>query len=99
MSREPPRSLAGALDSLRPSQIILRYDFIVGLGGGVGGLVLALKAPDRTHDAILLVGAVVGVVIGAVIAGVAVLTAFFNEPFLRKLRASGHEPVRFMRPF
>jgi hypothetical protein len=99
MNREPPASLGAALDSFRPSQIFLRYDFFIGLAGGVGGLVLALLAPGRISAVVLLIGAVVGVVIGAVIAGVAVLTAFFNESFLRKLRASGHEPVRFMRPF
>lgn len=99
MKREPPSSLAAALDSFRPSQIFLRYDFLIGVAGGVGGLVLALLAPERIGDLILLAGAVVGVVIGAVIAGVAVLTAFFDQSFLRKLGASGHEPVRFMRPF
>jgi hypothetical protein len=40
-----------------------------------------------------------GVVVGAVIASVFILVAFFDQSFLRKLRAIGRQPTRYMAPF
>ena len=68
------------------------------LGGG-GGVWVALEAPERIDALIPVIVGVVGVVIGAVLAGVAVVAAFMDQAFLRKLRAIKKEPVRYVRPF
>ncbi len=88
-------------DALRQMSLgdILQVDFWIGLAGGVGGLVLGLKYPDRLVGAVSVTAGVVGVVIGAVIAGVAIQSAFLDQSFLRKLRAIGRDPVSYLTPF
>lgn len=97
MRAEPPRTLAAALD-FRLSEI-LKYDLFIGIAGGAGAGWLATSHPEKLKDILPLAAGLVGVVIGAVIAGVAILAAFLDQPFLRKLRAINKEPVRYMRPF
>lgn len=97
MSDKPVTRLAGAFD-FHLSEI-LRYDLAVGVVGGAAGVCAAFFAPESLSDGAAVVGTMVGVVIGAVIAGVAVQGAFLDQPFLRKLRAIGSDPVRHMAPF
>lgn len=97
MSAVPPKSLGEALD-FKVSQL-LQVDLVVGVGGAVGAAWLAAKDPALLKEMLPLAIGLVGVVIGAVVAGVAVLAAFLDQPFLRKLRAINKEPVRYLRPF
>jgi hypothetical protein len=97
MSSGSPSSLADALD-FRLSEV-LRYDLYVGLLGGVGAAVLAVARPEVITSLVGIAAALVGVVIGAVVAGVAMLAAFMDQSFLRKLRAINRDPVRYMAPF
>jgi hypothetical protein len=94
---QPAGGLAEALD-FRLSQV-LGLDLLVGLLGGGGSVWLAVEAPERLSIVIPIAATVVGIVMGAVIAAVAILAAFLDQTFLRKLRAIGREPVRYVRPF
>lgn len=94
----PPASLAEALKRFELGEI-LRLDFFLGLLGGAGAVLLALYAPDKLGAVVRLAASFVGVVIGAVLAGVAIMSAFLDQAFLRKLKAIGREPVRFVEPF
>jgi len=92
------RPLWGALRQLSLGEV-LQVDFWIGLAGGVGGLVLGLKYPDKLVGAVGITAGVVGAVIGAVIAATAIQTAFLDQAFLRKLRAIGRDPVTYLTPF
>jgi len=92
------RTLRSALD-FKLSEI-LRYDLVAGILGGSGAAWLALTAKPGAYDATIAIAAgLVGVVIGAVIAGVAVLGAFMDQEFLRKLRAINEDPAKYLAPF
>lgn len=78
---------------------ILRADLGVGVVGGVAGLVVALVAPGRLAAPTNLMVQAVGVVLGAVVAALAILAALLDQPFLRKLRAIGRHPRRYLQPF
>ncbi len=94
---EPPGSLFQALN-FRASDV-LRFDLLIGLLGCGGGIWLALASPKTLARVLPLAATIVGIVIGAVLAGVAVLAAFLDQSFLRKLRAINREPVRYLSPF
>jgi hypothetical protein len=94
---ESPHSLAQAFDRLRPTEI-LGWDLVVGVLGGAGGLWLALAYPQGLRSSVPVAATLMGVVIGAVLAGVAVLAAFLDQGFLRKVRAINREPVRYLSP-
>jgi hypothetical protein len=94
---DPPATLLRALN-FRVSEV-LRWDLIVGLLGAGGGIWLALASPQALGRVLPIAATVVGIVIGAVLAGVAILAAFLDQSFLRKLRAIQREPVRYIAPF
>ncbi|OIQ85134.1 hypothetical protein GALL_330280 [mine drainage metagenome] len=89
--------LRGALD-LQVSEL-LRVDFAFGVVGACAGVVLAIVAPARLIASVGILTGLVGVIIGAVIASVSIQVALFDQTFLRKLRAIGREPTRYMAPF
>ncbi len=89
--------LWSALD-FRMSEV-LQADFVLGLAGGAGAVALAIVTPAALLRAVAIAAGLVGVIIGTVIAGVAVQTAFMDQAFLRKIRAIGREPVRYLAPF
>lgn len=91
------RHLWGALD-LKLSEL-LQADFFLGLLGGAGALTLALIAPDALLGGVAIAAGLVGVILGAVIAGVSIQAAFFDQAFLRKLRAIRKDPVYYLAPF
>lgn len=96
--RSSYRALGRSLD-LRLSEV-LRVDLAVGFAlGGVGGGLLAWLHPEGLPRVVTLVAALVGVVIGAVLAGIALLVAFLDAPFLRKLHAIERKPSYFLGPF
>jgi hypothetical protein len=99
MSKPPstPNSLPEAFNFTMRE--VLRYDFFLALLGGSGGAWLALSSPQTLAKEIPLAATVVGIVVGAVVAGMAVLAVFLDQAFLRKLRAIGREPVRYIGPF
>jgi hypothetical protein len=76
---------------------ILRWDAVVGIGAAVGAGILAATERDVSAPLACAAG-VVGVVIGAAIAGAAVIAAFMDQPFLRKLSALGRRPGYFLAP-
>lgn len=78
---------------------VLQIVLFFGVAGGVGGLILGLKYPDRLTNAVSVTAGVVGAIIGAVIAGTAIGSAFLDQTFLRKLRAIGRDPVAYLTPF
>lgn len=100
MNAEPesPRSLADALSSFTMREV-LGYDFVLGLLGAAGGAWVGVAAPKTLARVVPVAAALVGIVIGAVVAGVAVLAAFLDQSFLRKLRRIEREPVRYVAPF
>jgi drug/metabolite transporter (DMT)-like permease len=78
---------------------VLRWDFLAGLLGGVGGVLIAIYSPNVLDGVLIVSVGVVGVVIGAVVAGAAILGSFLDQAFIRKLRAINREPVRYLEPF
>jgi hypothetical protein len=78
---------------------VLNYDLWLGLLGLAGGIWLALESPKTLANALPVAIGVVGVVIGTVIAGVAVIAAFLDATFIRKLRLIDKKPERYVTPF
>ena len=91
-------SLRDALD-FRLFSEVLKYDLYIALAGLVGGVLAEVKSITALPLLIAVAAGLVGVIIGAVIAGVAVLAAFMDQSFLRKLKAINREPVRYLAPF
>lgn len=91
------RNLLPALD-FKLSEL-LRIDLALGIAGAAGGLVLALRAPERVSGILPMSQGLVGVVLGAVVAGVSIQVAFFDASFLRKLRAIHRDPIQYLAPF
>src|SRR5713226_6346678 len=78
---------------------LFQLDLYLGIAGGAGTLILAILAPDAVLRSVPVAAVLLGVIIGAVIAGVAILAAFMDQSFLRKLAAIDRQPVRYLRPF
>ena len=78
---------------------ILQLDFYLGAGGGVAGVLLGVYSPDALLRGVATDAVLLGVIIGAVVAGVAILAAFMDQPFLRKLAAIERKPIRYLAPF
>lgn len=78
---------------------LLQLDLFLGVAGGAGALVLGIFAPGAVLRGVPTVAVLLSVVIGAVIAGVAILAAFMDQAFLRKLAAINRQPVRYLGPF
>lgn len=97
MARRRLDDLWTAVD-LKGSEL-LRVDLIAGICGGAAGIALAIMNPAALLRATGIMTALIGVVIGAVIASVSIQVALFDQAFLRKLRAIGREPTRYMAPF
>lgn len=92
-------SFKAVIDQFRPSELFdLAFWIGLVLGGG-GGVWLGIAYPPGLADGAALAAALVGIIIGAVVAGVAVMAAFLDPAFLRKLRAINREPVRYVAPF
>lgn len=91
------KHLWGAI-KLRPSEI-LQLDFWVGLAGGAGAVTASILAPAAFLNTLSVASQVMGVVVGAVVAGVSIQAAFFDQAFLRKIRAINRDPVRYLAPF
>jgi len=89
--------LRSALD-FRLSEI-LRFDLLLGILGGVGTGFLAAVHPEIVIAVSPWLAGTVGAIIGAVVAGISVQVAFLDQPFLRKLRAIGSSPVKYIAPF
>lgn len=97
MAASPLRHLWSAID-MRLSEV-LQADFWAGVVGLAAGITLALVAPASLLGATAAATSIIGVIVGAVIAGVSILAAFFDQAFLRKLRAINRDPVRYLAPF
>ncbi|MDV6267094.1 hypothetical protein [Rhodococcus globerulus] len=78
---------------------ILRFDLLLGLAGGVGTGALAHAQPATVIAVSPWLAGTVGAIIGAVVAGISVQVAFLDQPFLRKLRAIGSSPIKYIAPF
>lgn len=78
---------------------VLHYDILFGVAGGVGALWLSWESPATLVRAAPDVLSVVAVVIGAVIAGTAVIAAFMDAVFLRKIHLIGQRAKRYVVPF
>lgn len=98
MSTSKDTTIRSVIGSLRLKDI-LRTDLAVGVLGGIGAYWLAVHASKSLHNALPAAVALVGVVVGAIVAGTAVVAAFLNPVFLRKMRAIGEDPVAFLAPF
>lgn len=93
-----PKALLKAL-SFNLDEVV-RWDFVIGLGFAAGGVALAVNAPALLSQQVVPVAAtLVGVVIGAVIAAAAILGAFLDQEFLRKLKRIERDPVYYFAPF
>lgn len=91
------RSLLQELDLTLPE--LLRLDFLVAVCGAAGGVWIALESPATAQRTAALASQLVGVAVGAVVAGVAVMAAFMDESFLRKVRLIEKKPKRYLVPF
>lgn len=78
---------------------ILQLDFYLGVIGGAAGVALAFISPGALVRGVATDAVLLGVIIGSVVAGVAILAAFMDQPFLRKLAAIEREPTRYLAPF
>lgn len=78
---------------------IFALDFYLGVAGGAAGIALAVVAPAALLRGVASDAVLLGVIIGAVVAGVAILAAFMDQPFLRKLAAINRSPIRYLAPF
>ena len=78
---------------------ILSYDLLLGVCGGAGGIYLAFHSPSSLHNVEGVAVGVVGVVIGTVVAGIAVIAAFLDTQFLRKIHQIGKRAERYVSPF
>jgi hypothetical protein len=78
---------------------ILQLDLYLGATGGAGGLALAIGCPAALLRGVATDAVLLGVIIGAVVAGVAILAAFMDQAFLRKLTAISRPPIRYLAPF
>lgn len=92
------RSLLVAID-IRLHEVLRHADFYVGLVGAALTLWLSITHPESLAGLAGTASAVVSVVVGAVLAGLAIISAFMDQAFLRKLKAIGKEPIRYMAPF
>ncbi len=97
MSTRTLSNLRGALD-FKASEL-WGLDSLLAVAGAVGGALIAVKLGPPADSAIGVVAGIVGVIIGAVLAGAAILAAFLDQAFLRKIAAVGREPVHFVAPF
>ena len=77
---------------------ILQLDFYLGVCGGAAGIALAIISPTALLRGVATDAVLLGVIIGAVVAGVAILAAFMDQPFLRKLAAIDRTPTRYLAP-
>lgn len=78
---------------------VLRLDCAVGLAGGTAGLILGLQAPARLIATVGAAANIAGAVIGLVLATTAIVVAFLNAPFLRKMGLIGEDPADFLAPY
>lgn len=78
---------------------IFKYDLYLGCAGAVGAIYLSLHDPKMIGALVPVAMGIVGVVIGAVIAGMAVVAAFMDGIFLRKLHKIGKGARRYVTPF
>ncbi len=93
-----PKDLIKAIDMKIFSEVF-KLDLLVGLGFGAGTAWLSVKHPEVVQSALGVTASLVGVVVGSVVAGVAVLGAFMDQSFLRKMRRIDADPVRSFAPF
>jgi len=78
---------------------ILQLDLYLGVAGGGAGLTLGILSPSALLRGVATDAVLLGVIIGAVVAGVAILAAFMDQSFLRKLAAIDRDPIRYLAPF
>lgn len=78
---------------------VLGWDLLVAVMGGAGGFWLAAFEPERLGALAPVAASLVGVVIGVVIATATIIAAFMDPAFLRKMRAIGEDPVRYLAPY
>lgn len=97
MVKNSPETLWEALDTLRPSEVF-RLDLLLASAGGGGALWLALAMPDQISAVMPVAAAFVGIVVGAVVASVALVAAFMDRGFLRKLQLINRDPIRYLTP-
>lgn len=78
---------------------LLKIDIALGVLGAAAGFYVTIEHPAAIGRVIPVLTGLVGVVIGAVIAGLALLSAFMDQKFLRTLSLIDESPRRPMRPF
>lgn len=77
---------------------ILRLDLLFGLIAAAAGVYAALDAPEVLSGVASTTAQTFGVIVGLALAAVAVQSAFMNQAFLRKTKAIGRDPVRYLEP-
>jgi hypothetical protein len=96
-SAEQRDSLIGALLEFRLRQV-LRLDLAFAMAGGAAAAYAAIDDPKTLHSAVGPTAQAFGVIVGLALASVAIQAAFMNQPFLRKVKAIGRDPVKFLTP-
>ncbi len=98
MTTKPPENLWQLLGRSQLSDL-LGLDFVAGVAAGVPAGIWAIDhfgtLVDASNTAANLVGAVIGVSVGAA----ALVAAFLNPEFLRKIRIINKDPLRYLAPF
>lgn len=77
---------------------VLRYDFFIAIIGSSLTAWLAWDDDRALTDVVGTASQLLGAVLGTVIAAFAIITAFMDQAFLRKLRFLGHKPIFFVAP-
>lgn len=78
---------------------VIHWDLGLGTVGAAGGAWIQLDSPTAIATALPVAAGIVGVVIGAVVGGVAVIAAFMDTTFLRRLSGINKKPARYVTPF
>lgn len=93
-----PKRLFASFDTLKPSDFV-KSDFIIGLLFGGAAIWMAISSPERLERVVPWSIGLIGAVIGTVVAAAAILSAFLDQAFLKKLKRIESSPIPYFAPF
>lgn len=80
-------------------QAFWTWEFGVAVIGGFGAAFLAYYLPSRLSSQTTFLESLDAAIMGAVIAAIAIVSAFMDESFIRKIHDIGKNPLRYVAPF
>lgn len=76
-----------------------QWDFLASVAGACLFAYRAHEQPDTLSATLAVVSQAAGVSLSVVIAAAAILGAFMDQSFLKKVRAIGRDPITYLEPF